>query len=262
MTTSADTGGTVPTPPHRGFRWQRALGIALALVLLLVAGGALYLYLSFGCASEASCWEGEITAFERRDREAKPAPGAVLFVGSSSIRLWRTLEADLAPVRVLNRGFGGAHMDHVVAFAPRIVTPYAPAVIAVYAGDNDIGFGKTPARVVADFERFVALVRDSGSRAPIFFLAIKPSRLRWDRWPDMAEANRRIAALASADASLHYVDVATPMLDARAPDDDTGPPPSDLFLFDGLHLSSQGYALWTRVVRARLAEVLGDALPR
>lgn len=243
-------------------RWPRRLAIAAGVAIALAAAGAVAVRVFFARAAEASFWEDEIEAFEAADRASMPAPGAVLFVGSSSIRMWDTLERDMAPVRVLNRGFGGAHMDHVVAFAPRIVAPYAPSAIVVYAGDNDIGAGASADRVVADFERLVAFVRDGGSRAPIAFVAIKPSRLRWELWPRMRAANERIAALAAADPSLSYVDIATPMLALRAPGEEDGPPPGALFRFDGLHLSAAGYAVWTRVVRDALDAMLGDALPK
>jgi len=254
---------TSPTPPaarERGLR--RWLAIAGGVVAVLGLGGALAVHLFLANAGEASFWESEIEAFEASDARAMPAPGAVLFVGSSSIRLWSTLERDMAPVRVLNRGFGGAHMDHVVEFAPRIVPPYAPSAIVVYAGDNDIGAGKSIERVVADFERFVAFVREAGIRAPIAYIAIKPSRLRFGSWPAMREANARIASIAAADPSLHFIDIASPMLALREAGESDGPPPRSLFLFDGLHLSARGYEVWTEVVRAALDEMLGDALPR
>jgi hypothetical protein len=226
----------------------------LGVAAVLGSGCALGVRPFLEGAEHAAHWKSAIVEFEEADRTDPPAPGGVLFTGSSSIRMWHTLDRDMAPRYVLNRGFGGAHLDHVNVYAPRIVLPYAPRAIVLYAGDNDIAFGKDAARVVADFDRFVALVRQSGSRAPILFVAIKPSRLRFPHWPIMAEANAAIAERCAADPALHYIDVATPML-AQAEAGE--PPPSELFIVDGLHLSEAGYALWTRIVREALDDALG-----
>ena len=228
----------------------KALGLGL-LTLVVLAVGA---FLLFGDRlNRAEFWEGTIEDFEAADAEAFPEPGAILFTGSSSIRLWSSLERDMAPLRVLNRGFGGAHMDHVVHFADRIVRPYGPRALVVYAGDNDIGAGKTPERVEADFRALVDHVRTHQPELPIYYLTIKPSRLRWKLWPNMHAANERIAALAAADPAIRLIDVAGPMLELA----EGGAPPSSLFALDGLHLSDEGYALWTSVVRPRLLADLG-----
>jgi len=232
-------------------RLRTALLVASALAALVVIGGALYLQRF----QTAEFWESSIEDYEAADRQDPPAPGAVVFTGSSSIRMWQTLDRDMAPYRVLNRGFGGAHLDHVVTFAPRIVAPYEPSAIVLYAGDNDVAAGKDAARVATDFDRFVAFLREAGLSAPVFFVSIKPSRLRFDDWPTMAQANEAIAAICAADASLHYVDIAGPMLASAGPGE---PPPEQLFMLDGLHLSAEGYALWTGVVRAALERELGE----
>lgn len=226
--------------------------LGLGILGLAALGAALFW--AFGDRMQrAEFWESEIEAFEAADREHLPSTGQILFTGSSSVRLWSTLAEDMAPLRVVNRGFGGAHMAHVVHFAPRIVRPYAPRAIVVYAGDNDIAAGKTPETVEADFRAFVAFVRETQPDVPIYFLTIKASRLRWDQWPVMLAANRRIEALAAADPGIRVIDVSAPMIALN----DGGKPPASLFAFDGLHLSAEGYALWTSIVRERLLADLG-----
>ena len=232
--------------------------LLIAFVALLVLGGlGLYGFLRYyaGAAQDPAFFEDAIVAFETSDRESPPAPGAIVFVGSSSIRFWNSLEEDMAPLYVLERGFGGSHLSHVIHNAGRVVLPYDPSAVVVYAGDNDLasGTGKSVDDVVADFESLVGLLRRDRPALPIYWLAIKPSRLRWDRWPEMSRANDRIAALAETDPHLAILDIATPML-ASAED---GPPSSDLFVLDGLHLSEAGYAMWTETVKARLLADFG-----
>lgn len=228
--------------------------IALGSAAVVALAVTLAVRAFFDGAQHAEYWKDAIVAFEEADRAAPPESGAIVFTGSSSIRMWKTLARDMAPYRVLNRGFGGAHLDHVNTFASHIVLPYAPRAVVLYAGDNDIAAGKDPARVVADFDRFVALVRRAKSAAPILFVAIKPSRSRFAQWPAMAAANAAIAEHCANDPLLHYVDIATPMLaEAEAGE----PPPRELFLLDGLHLSDEGYALWTHAIRTVLDSALG-----
>ena len=230
-----------------------ALSILAVGVVLLVVGG-IWISLTWQEAAAApDFWEDAIVDFEEADAVAPPEKGLILFTGSSSIRFWNTLEKDMAPLRVLNRGFGGAHMSHVLHNADRVIKPYAPRAIVLYVGDNDIGAGKSPAVVEADFRSLLAKVRETQPEIPVYYLTIKASRLRWDLWPVMQKANARIAAIAAQDPLVRILDVSAPMVEMGAGE----APPSDLFMFDGLHLSEEGYALWTQIVQPQLLADLG-----
>ena len=224
------------------------------LALVFLALGAVGLYLSYMSRSGAdpAFFEPEIQAFLEADRANPPAPGQIVFFGSSSIRFWSTLAADMAPLPVLNRGFGGAHLSHLIHNAPRIVVPYAPRAVVVYAGDNDIGAGKSADIVVADFAALVALLHASLPATEIYFLSIKPSQLRFSQWPEMAKANEQIRALPERDPLLHFIDVGQVLLGAD------GKPNGDFFRFDGLHLNAKGYAAWTSVVAPVLRAAHGS----
>ena len=188
--------------------------------------------------SNPTRWEPEIAAFEAADREQAPPRGAVLFLGSSSIRLWETLAEDFPGIATIRRGFGGSQLADATHHAGRIVLPYEPATIVLYAGDNDLWAGATPQQVLADFERFVAVVHGRLPETRILFLAIKPSTARWSMIDRIRETNALVRERASRDPRLGYVDVFTPMLGAD------GLPRSELLVEDGLHLSAAGYALW------------------
>jgi lysophospholipase L1-like esterase len=195
-----------------------------------------------GAYDRAAQFEAEIAAFEAADRRRAPEPGGIVFTGSSSIRLWPSLEQAFG-VPALNRGFGGSQLPDVVHFAPRIVTPHRPGLVVLYAGDNDIAAGRTPAQLLADFEAFVRLVRASSPATRIVYVSIKPSPSRWDRVGAMREANALIASAIARDSLAAFADVFTPMLGAD------GRPRPELYLADSLHMTPAGYALW----RERLA---------
>lgn len=213
--------------------------IALSLGSLLVANHA-------SAAKGPERWEPEIRQFEELDKSSPPKPGGILFTGSSSIRMWTTLAADFPNHPVTGRGFGGSEMSDLNHYVDRIVIPYAPRHILVYEGDNDLANGKTPQQVLADFQTFVAKVREKLPRTRIDYIAIKPSRARWHLSHQIRETNRSIAAWGRTQSRVGFIDVFRPMLH---PD---GRLRGELFREDGLHLNAEGYALWTQVIRKKL----------
>lgn len=192
----------------------------------------------------------EIDVFTRWDRKNAVPADPVLFVGSSSIRMWPTAER-FPDLPVVNRGFGGSHISDVNALLEQVVLPYAPRAVVFYAGDNDIASGKSPERVRDDYAAFVEAVHARYPDADIIWVPIKPSLSRWDMWPAMREANALVQTLSDAHPRLHYADLATPMLGAD------GKPRPELFIEDGLHLSPAGYTVWTTHLRPVLDQALG-----
>jgi lysophospholipase L1-like esterase len=190
-------------------------------------------------------WEAAVAKMERRDREKPPPKEAIVFAGSSSVRLWN-LAKSFPGVAVVNRGFGGSHLADSTHFAPRLILPLRPRRVVLYAGDNDIAAGKSPERVRDDFLAFVKVVHDKLPKTPIVFLSIKPSLLRWRLAEKMKRTNALIAAECKKDDRLVYVDVWTPMLGKD------GKPRRELFVFDGLHLSAAGYKVWAEALKPHL----------
>lgn len=186
-------------------------------------------------------WESAIRQFEEEDAKNPPVKGEVVFVGSSSIRLW-DLSEFFPGLTALNRGFGGSQTADALRYVDRIVVPYGPRVIVFYAGDNDIAAGKSPEEVATDFKAFVSKVREKLPETAIIYISIKPSLSRWALVGKMRKANALIKAFCTTDERLAFVDVDTPMI---GPD---GKPRPELFVDDGLHLSPEGYALWTKIV--------------
>jgi lysophospholipase L1-like esterase len=198
---------------------------------------------------KAPPFDANIRAFEAADAKSPPAPGGVLFIGSSSIRIWKTLAKDFPGVPVINRGFGGSQIPHSTRYADRIVIPYKPRTIFFYAGDNDIAAGHTPEQVLADFKAFTAKVHASLPDTPIYFISIKPSLKRWNLVERIREANRLIKEFADASGGkVGYVDVFTPMLGSD------GKPRPELLGPDGLHMTRKGYDVWRDKVAPLLRE--------
>jgi lysophospholipase L1-like esterase len=187
-------------------------------------------------------WTAEIGNFVATDATHPPPAGAIVFVGSSSIRYWTTLAEDFPGVVSINRGFGGSELADSVFYADRIVIPYRPRLVVLYAGENDLWDGKSPETILADFHAFRTKVHAALPKTRIIFLAIKESPSRARVRAQVFEANRLIAADCATDPRCTFVDVATPLLDAQ------GRPRPELFRPDQLHLLPAGYAIWTKVL--------------
>jgi lysophospholipase L1-like esterase len=192
-------------------------------------------------------WKKELDAFAAADRLQMPPPGGVLFVGSSSIRFWTGLETAFAdqPV-VIKRGFGGSRLSEIADLVHRLVLPYQPRQVVLYAGENDIHEGVSPSELLTHFQRFVQQVQGALPATRVAGMAIKPSPSRLAFMATMREANLLIQTHVLQHDNLDYIDVHTAMLD------NDGRPRPELFVRDQLHLSAEGYGLWRQIVSAHL----------
>jgi len=203
-----------------------------------------------GERSDPTRWEEKIVEIEKRHEALTAKDVEVVFVGSSSIRFWN-LEKSFPDLKAINCGFGGSHLFDSTHFSDRLIKPFAPHTIVLYAGDNDIGSGLSVEETVNDFIDCVAAFRKARPGVRILYVAIKPSHKRWGKYPTMKSANKKIAALIEKDDNAAFVDIASAMLAGS----EDGPPPQDLFMEDGLHLSEKGYAMWTELVANELSAV-------
>ncbi|WP_164976170.1 SGNH/GDSL hydrolase family protein [Oleiharenicola lentus] len=198
--------------------------------------------LALFASAAPEAWLKEIDALTAHDATQPPAKGGVVFVGSSSIRLWKTLAEDFPGVPVINRGFGGSELADSVFYLDRVVLPYQPRRVVVFAGTNDLKNGRTPEAVAADFKAFRTRLHAALPEAKLLYLSITLAPSRANIHDAMRKANRLIAADCATDPRCTFVDINTPMAgDKPAP----GP---ELFVEDQLHLNPAGYAIWTKVL--------------
>jgi lysophospholipase L1-like esterase len=197
--------------------------------------------------TSANQWESAIAAFEAADKVSPPPKGEIVFVGSSTIRLWDVAHS-FPDLKIINRGFGGSELADSVRYADRIVIPYEPRLVVVYAGDNDISGGVLAEQVAVEFERFVRKVHAKLPQTRILYIAVKPSLLRWTQVYRMRSANEIIREFCERDDRLAFLDFDGLMLGW-----DEKPRP-ELFVADGLHLSAEGYRIWSTVIRPYLVK--------
>jgi len=192
-------------------------------------------------------FEEAIQAFEAQDKTAPPPEGAIVCIGSSSMRGWHgTIQMDLAPLTIIPRGFGGSTIHDALYYAERIVIAYKPRAVVLYEGDNDIALGISPEQVLETFFALAAKIHNALSQTRIYVLSIKPSIARWNFWPQMQEANQLLKAACEENGLLTYIDVASPMLNEHKE------PKEEIFVQDMLHMNEKGYILWKATVRSVL----------
>lgn len=197
-------------------------------------------------------WEKDIQAFEQLDATESDPADAILFTGSSSIRLWSTIEEDLAPYAVIQRGYGGAKLTDFAVYTERIIYPHKFKALALFVA-NDITGGKsdkTPQEVLELFQYIVKQVRKKYKDEPVFFIQITPTNSRWKVWDKISEANNIVKNYCSKEKDLYFIETADRFMGGD------GKPRAELFREDQLHLNSEGYKIWTAVIKEHLDKVL------
>jgi lysophospholipase L1-like esterase len=188
-------------------------------------------------------WEKAISAFEQSDHTNPPPKGALLFIGSSTIRFWNTLSTDFPQYRVINRGFGGSEIVDATHFADRIIFPYQPRMVFLRAGGNDLWAGKSPEQVFADFKEFVTTIHAKLPETEIVFISLSPSISRWRQADKEKAVNSFVQDYARETPRVKFIDTWSVPLGAD------GQPRPELFLADKLHFNAAGYKLLVERVR-------------
>ena len=193
----------------------------------------------------------EIEAFERLDKTQSYAEDAILFIGSSSIRLWETLTEDMKPYPVIQRGYGGAHFRDMVFFTDRIMSDHQLSMVVCFVA-NDISGSEqdgTPQEVLKLFKHFIKQVRVKYPTIPIMQIAITPTKSRWSLWPEIDKVNALMKGYCEKTDNLYFIDTVPEFLDEK------GQPKTQWFIKDQLHLNEKGYEVWNRIIKREIEKV-------
>ncbi len=200
----------------------------------------------------ANPFESEVTSLEAKLSQSPISSSPVVFYGSSSIRLWKSLQQDFSGYAVLNCGFGGSRLTDCVRYANRIVIPRKPSAIVIYAGDNDLAVGTAPERVFKSFQQLFSIFRGYSPSIPIAFVSVKPSPARLMFLDNILKFNRLVEDFLKTQPETEFIDVFSDMLGQ-----DRKPIPA-LFVNDQIHLSAAGY----QILRREIGEFLSQECPK
>ncbi len=219
--------------------------VPVLFTFLLVYGSQLEQY-----RSDVEKWEEDIQAFETLDQTETYPDDSVLFVGSSSILLWSTIQEDMAPHPVIQRGFGGSKLSDVAWYAKRLIYPHKFSALVMFVGNDISGRedDKSPEEVDRLFRHILDVVREKYPVTPVFLIEITPTASRWDVWPQIREANRVLKAVCEENPNAYFISTARHYLG------DDGKPKPELFREDELHLNRAGYLKWTEIIKEALGK--------
>lgn len=187
-------------------------------------------------------WDQKMARYEKKDSANFPPKDLILFVGSSTVENWHSLETDFPGKTVINRGVSGTKTIDQINYKDRLITPYHPKQIFIYVGDNDIGYKWTPEEILAQFKTLFSTIRKEKPTAEIIYISIKPSIRRWKDKEQVEKTNGLMKAFIEQQPNAAYADVYYPMLTSK------GELSPEFYREDGLHLTTEGYEVWKKVI--------------
>ena len=204
-----------------------------------------------GLAAGPEKFAGEVEALAKR---AKPSPGHVLLLGSSTIRLWAMAPADLAPLTVENRGFGGSRTEDQLFYFDRLLEGLEPAVVVWYCGSNDINERKPVGTILRQTREWVAKFQAKQPGVPVLLVTAMraPQKKRENLLAAVDGVNEGYQEMVRDLPGVYGVDI-NPPLEVRP-----GEPREELYQSDGLHLNERGYAEMVKVLRPKIEALWPD----
>jgi lysophospholipase L1-like esterase len=189
----------------------------------------------------------EIQNFKKQDSIKFPPKNAVLFIGSSTFTKWTDAQTYFQKHVIINRGFGGSSLPHLIQYVGDIVYPYQPKQVVIYCGENDFGDANVTAQIVADrVKKLIELIRVRYPKVEIAYISIKPSPSREKLWPKMISANKLIVEMISKMKRTTFINTFNAMFNAD------GTIMKDIFLSDNLHMNAKGYVIWQAIMEPYL----------
>lgn len=184
----------------------------------------------------------EIQAFKKQDSISMPAKGGIVFVGSSSFRMWKDLETVYKDYNAINRGFGGSTLVHANLYAEDLVIKYQPRQVVIYSGENDIAEGSSAIETFENLVEFFTTIRNKIPNVPVAYVSMKQSPSRTKFSDAVVHANALIKEYLSHYKNTSFIDVDGKMLTSK------GALRPELFQQDMLHMKPAGYAIWTEQI--------------
>ena len=202
-------------------------------------------------------FENEILNLEQLDLTKIADKSNLLFIGSSSIRLWNNIENDMHPYKPIKRGYGGAHYYDLIHFTERLITNHSPKAILIFVanditGSNDIfktNNDLSPKEVKKLFKYCYKSIRKIHKQVPVFVIETTPTPSRWDVWDKISEANDLINSYCESKLNLHFITTRDKFIN------DNGLPIKSFFISDELHLNNKGYNIWSEIIKEKLIEI-------
>lgn len=184
----------------------------------------------------------EVKQLEERKIKEKGEGLRVVYYGSSSIRLWETLETDFPDFEIINCAFGGSTFSACNWFFDRLIVPLQPDCMVIYAGDNDLGDGRHPEEVLINFNYMMCQIEKTIGSIPVAYIGVKHSFARQYLHNSIEYTNSIIRdEIEKNHPNCSFIDINKYMNPNAVMN-------LNYFEADGLHLSKKGYEIWKNVI--------------
>lgn len=212
-------------------------------------------------SSSSEKWEVDISKLENLDNYEKYSNNALLFIGSSSIRGWKTIKKDMLPYETIKRGYGGAHYTDIIHFSKRLVKNHNPRAILIFVANDIKGNNnedlysknlsdRSPNEVKRLFKLVISQIRSIHKEIPIIAIETTPTPSRWNAWNEISKANDLIEKICNSKSNLYYIKTRNEFIG------NDGLPITSFFVEDMLHLNNSGYKLWSQIIKKKLKNIL------
>ena len=194
----------------------------------------------------------EIEKFKELDTKNDYAPESILFLGSSSIRLWETLKEDMAPMQLIQRGYGGAHFRDLIFYIDTILNHHDLSMIVCFVA-NDISqknSNESVKTILRNYDYVIKRIREKHPPLPILQISNTPTESRWHLWSKINELNMAMKDYCASHSKMVFLETTSHFLNAE------GLPKKELFRSDKLHLNKEGYSLWNSLIRPQVETIL------
>jgi len=204
---------------------------------------ALLLFICFSVfAQDPARFKSQVSQINK-DYPTQNNLNTIVFTGSSTIRMWKSLQEDFPEHKVINAGFGGSQSSDLLFYLNELVLDYKPSKVFIYEGDNDLSGGKSVEEILVNYNLITSKIHRALPETEIILISPKPSVSRWELADKYLELNKNLKKSTKGKKYLKYADLWKPMLNKDKE------PMKDIFLKDNLYMNEKGYAIWAKTIK-------------
>jgi len=207
--------------------------VFFSLLFLLIA--------PFSFAQDPTRFSDQVSQISE-DYPVSEYQSSVVFTGSSTIRMWKSLQQDFPGKKIVNTGFGGSQASDLLHYLDELVLDYKPEKVFIYEGDNDLASGKSTEEIITTYNLIVEQIQAEIPGTEIVLISAKPSVARWNLADKYIALNAAMKKYSKGKKKVRYADLWKPMLNSEKK------PMEDIFLKDNLHMNEKGYAIWAKTM--------------
>lgn len=150
-----------------------------------------FLSTSLAFAQDPTRFSDQVSQISK-DYPTREYQSSIVFTGSSTIRMWKSLQEDFPEEKIVNAGFGGSQASDLLHYLDELVLDYQPEKVFIYEGDNDLAAGKSIEEIVETYNLIVSQIHLEHPQTEIILISAKPSVARWELAEKYLDLNSKL----------------------------------------------------------------------